>query len=350
MYRATKAHVQDAVKALFWHQGESDSSPPDDSLYFDRFSQLRQAWLEDYAPLDKIYVFQIHPGYCGGDGQSYLRNVQRNFKQHFPEVEVMATVGLDGHDGCHYNDDGYLQMAQWIYRLVRRDFYGATDTTDVEAPDILSVYYTDDSHTQIAIDYDQPVVWPNDTLNASMKDYFYLDGDFGYIKTGYTINDGYTVILELNTNLIFSVLTYLPNSSYNRVPTKYYEGPFIRNTRGVGALSFHEVPIGSGPSAIQRTVPLSWKLEQNYPNPFGADHSLQGQAATVIRYHLPVSGQVRLTVYNTLGQVVKQLVNKKQPKGTHRVTFDAGNLPSGLYFYRLETKGRVLTRKMLIVR
>ncbi len=350
LYRATKAHVQNDVKAIFWHQGESDTYPPDDSLYLDRFSQLRQAWHADYAPLEKIYVFQLHPGSCGGDGQSYLRNVQRTFKEHFPEVEVMATVGLDGHDGCHYYDEGYLQMAQWIYRLVRRDFYAATDTVDVEAPDILAVYYTDDTHTKIAIDYDQQVIWPNDTLNASMKDYFYLDGNFGYIKTGYTTNDGYTVILELNSSFLFSVLTYLPNASYNRVPTKIYEGPFIRNTRGVGALSFHEVPIGSGPSAVRESVPLKWVLEQNYPNPFGEGLSFQGNPSTVIRYQLPTHSHVRITVYNTLGQKVKELVNKNQIKGTYRVTFNAADLPSGIYFYRLQAGDVIRTRKMLLLR
>jgi len=343
LYRATKAHVAGAVKAIFWHQGESDSYPSDDSLYFDRFSQLRAAWLQDYAPVERIYVFQLHPGSCGGEGQSYLRGIQRSFKDHFPEVHVMATNGLNGHDGCHYNDDGYLQMAQWVYRLVRRDFYGASDTLNVEAPDVHDIYYADQAQSIIYLDYDQPVIWPEDSLSASMKNYFYLDGNTGYVQSGYTINGGYTVVLELNGSYDFSVITYLPNSTYNRLPTRVYEGPWIRNERGVGALSFHELPIGSGPSAIRDRAPQVFRLQQNYPNPFNPQ--------TKITYELKTATHVELAVYNTLGQRVHLLVNKNQRAGRYSLTFSGGDLPSGIYFYRLKTSnGFVQTKKMLLLR
>ncbi len=343
LYRATKAKVEKKVKALLWHQGESDSGTPDAEAYTDRFTELRNAWRADYAPLDKIYVFQIHPGNCGGAQQDYFRNEQRNFKRLFPEVSVMATNGLIGHDGCHYNDDGYLQMASWIFPLIERDFYSRTDTLNIDAPDLLNAHYADQTHTQIALEFDQPVIWPEDSLNASMEDYFYLDGEFGFIQNGYTINDGYTVILQMTSAREVSVVTYLPSFSYNHAPTRIYQGPWIRNFRGIGALSFFEAPVGDAPSAIADHKPANWKLNQNYPNPFNP--------STKIKYELPFTNFVKLSVFNVLGQKVRTLVNGKQSAGKYSVTFKSGALPSGIYIYRLKTgDGFSQNKKMLLIR
>ena len=354
LYRSTKAGVATHVKALLWHQGESDSGSPDAEAYYERFSILRNAWKEDYTPLNKIYVFQIHPGNCGGAEQDYLRNVQRLFKADFPEVEVMATVGLDGHDGCHYNDDGYLQMASWVYRLMERDFYHASDTLNIEAPDIQSVYYRDADHTQIAVEYDNPVVWPDDSLGASMKDYFYLDGTSGLVQQGYTINDGYTVILQLNNSSNATKLTYLPSYSYNHVPTRIYEGPWIRGLRGVGALSFFEVPISANPSTLKENqIPGTWFLAQNYPNPFGEGSKRPASSSdnpeTTVQFGIPLPGKVSISVYNAAGQKMISY-NRFFNAGIHAIKLNAANWASGLYFYRIQFSGKTFTRKMTLIR
>jgi hypothetical protein len=74
-------------------------------------------------------------------------------------------------------------------------------------------------------------------------------------------------------------------------------------------------------------APQVFALDQNYPNPFNP--------ATQIRYALPRRAVVSLDVFNTLGQRVATLVNETQETGYHEVRFDATNLASGLYFYRL---------------
>ena len=97
-------------------------------------------------------------------------------------------------------------------------------------------------------------------------------------------------------------------------------------------------------------VPASFKLQQNYPNPFNP--------VTHIRFGVPEkqSGQrVRLQIFNTLGQMVAELINKPMPAGYHEVTWKAINLAgrpvaSGVYFYKLSSGGSVLTRKMLLLR
>ena len=93
-------------------------------------------------------------------------------------------------------------------------------------------------------------------------------------------------------------------------------------------------------------APEQFALLQNYPNPFNP--------STVIRFHLPVPGEVRLTIHNVIGHVVRTLVVGKMAAGTHSAVWDgrdaAGNsVASGLYFYRLRAGDFVRVRKMLLV-
>ncbi len=88
-------------------------------------------------------------------------------------------------------------------------------------------------------------------------------------------------------------------------------------------------------------LPLQLTLAQNYPNPFNP--------ATTISYSLPQAGNVRLTVYNSLGDEVRTLVNTYQSAGTHALVFDADELASGLYVYELRAGGKRLKRKMMLL-
>ncbi len=94
------------------------------------------------------------------------------------------------------------------------------------------------------------------------------------------------------------------------------------------------------------TMPTTMKLQQNYPNPFNP--------ITRINYAIAAQGnarvQVKLSVYNALGQKVKELVNAVQSAGQYSVTFKAGGLSSGVYFYRLVAGSQVLSRKMLLLK
>ena len=87
--------------------------------------------------------------------------------------------------------------------------------------------------------------------------------------------------------------------------------------------------------------PGTFRLEQNYPNPFNP--------GTVISYTLPAAGHVLLRVYNLLGQLVATPVNSWQTAGEHILPFDARNLTSGVYLYRLSIDGASLTRTMTLM-
>lgn len=89
-------------------------------------------------------------------------------------------------------------------------------------------------------------------------------------------------------------------------------------------------------------LPNGFQLDQNYPNPFNP--------ATTIRYRVPQTTDVKLTVYNALGQKVATLVNGIRQAGEYRVTWEAGDLPGGAYFYRLETGKTHITRKMVLIK
>ncbi|MCC5933251.1 MAG: T9SS type A sorting domain-containing protein [Balneolales bacterium] len=97
------------------------------------------------------------------------------------------------------------------------------------------------------------------------------------------------------------------------------------------------VSIGEGIEA-----PLQVSLDQNYPNPFNP--------ATTIRYTLSSPSDVRLDVFNLMGQRVASLQDGFQQTGTYTVNFDASNLSSGVYVYRLQAGGHTLTRKMTLVK
>jgi hypothetical protein len=346
LYRASKAGVAGHVKALFWHQGEADSYTNLAEIYLSQFTRLYDAWRQDYHPLTKIYLFQIHPG-CGGDKQDYLREVQRKFPQSFPDIEMMSTLGLIGHDGCHYNYAGYTQMAEWIWRLLIRDFYGSNDTEQITPPNILRAAFTGPEQNRIALDFDQPVVWPDDTLGYSLKDFFYLDGFRELVSSGYTgVAEPNRIYLELYNASSASVITYLPNATYYG-QYHYYEGPWIRNPRGVGALSFYEFPVEQFVSGMEREAPQNFKLHQNYPNPFNP--------STAISFELQQSARVRIDIVNIYGQVIKILLSKKLTVGFHTVNWkgdrdDGGAAPAGQYFYRLFTDGTCQVRKAVLIK
>jgi hypothetical protein len=89
-------------------------------------------------------------------------------------------------------------------------------------------------------------------------------------------------------------------------------------------------------------LPVAFSLEQNYPNPFNPK--------TVVSFQVPVASDVRLVVYDILGREVAMLVNEKKMPGKYEVEFDASQLSSGVYFYRLTAGQYVECRKMALVR
>ena len=93
---------------------------------------------------------------------------------------------------------------------------------------------------------------------------------------------------------------------------------------------------------LNEEVVNEFSLIQNYPNPFNP--------VTSIDYTLPADLQTRLVVYDVLGRVVKNLVDGVQQQGPHSVRFEAGNLASGMYVYKLTAGQNSEIRRMLLMK
>jgi hypothetical protein len=89
-------------------------------------------------------------------------------------------------------------------------------------------------------------------------------------------------------------------------------------------------------------LPQNYLLSQNYPNPFNA--------STTITYELPSPAAVTLCVYNLLGKQVALLTREKQPAGRHQVTWQAADMPSGIYFYKLQAGDFAEKKKMVLLK
>ena len=95
-------------------------------------------------------------------------------------------------------------------------------------------------------------------------------------------------------------------------------------------------------SGNNKNNPDQFNLSQNYPNPFNP--------TTIINYSLPKAGNVKLTVYNSIGSKVATIVDDNKPAGNYSVQFNGSNLASGIYLYRLETGNYNATKKLILLK
>ncbi|MBX7042170.1 MAG: T9SS type A sorting domain-containing protein [Ignavibacteria bacterium] len=125
-------------------------------------------------------------------------------------------------------------------------------------------------------------------------------------------------------------------------PTPDNPNPFAVKRIIGGLLKFvDEIPTNTDPEVVAG-MPESYSLSQNYPNPFNP--------ATKINFAIPVAGQVTLKVYDVLGKEVATLVNDKRDAGSYSIEFNAANLPSGMYIYRIRSGNFAETRRMMLLK
>ena len=147
------------------------------------------------------------------------------------------------------------------------------------------------------------------------------------VDSATTVQSQYTV----PTGLLFDNITY-----FWRVNAS--------NSLGTGPWSevWSFTPQPTGISPIAGKIPTSFNLFQNYPNPFNP--------LTNIKFDIPKSSYVKITVYDNLGKEVAKLVDKKLPAGSYEVDWNASNYASGIYFYRIETNEFSDVKKMILIK
>lgn len=246
-YRVDQAGLKDKIKAIFWHQGETNSSDVAGyKNYPDNFHQLLADWRRVYTGLEKIYLFQLHPG-CGklkGYGNE-LREIQSQIAKNYEMVDIMSTMGVSGHDGCHFSYEGYLEFAERIFPLVSRDFYGEKIDKTITPPKLLTVQYS--AADELTLLFDQPIVAEETkAVNGDtyfLKDQFFfktaLEDDFVPIGVKSLLVKENSITLKLEEAVKFNFITYLPGKFYTGTK-EIYNGPWlIGSENGLGALSFH---------------------------------------------------------------------------------------------------------------
>lgn len=122
----------------------------------------------------------------------------------------------------------------------------------------------------------------------------------------------------------------------------FVKGGSSQNFRFSGDIYFTDHLVTDTDDISDLNIPQHFELLQNYPNPFNP--------TTTIKFTLPEEGFVNLTVYNMLGQNVKKLVSEFRKAGYHEVQFNASNLSSGFYIYRIKSGKFTSTKKMLLIK
>jgi len=129
-------------------------------------------------------------------------------------------------------------------------------------------------------------------------------------------------------------------------PDTCYVDILVGSETAAGAVGYVDDVQLTGPTAIgesdNQIIPSQFELKQNYPNPFNP--------ATNIEFTIPQTSNVRLIVYNQLGQEITTLVNEQLPAGSYQVDWNAENKPNGIYFYRIFAGDYVGTRKMILMK
>ncbi len=352
-YRSVKSGLRKKYHALFWYQGEYNSI----GGYYNNFRSLYHNWFRDFGDsnddniLKKIYVFQIHPGCVPGE-RSALRELQRTIPDSLPHIEVMSTCGVSGHDDCHYDAFGYWHIADNISRLVAHDIYGSIDTVDILPPNIKKANYADSNHDIIVLEFanaKQGLFLTHDTIIAKklrqLTDYFYLDSLSGNLRV--ILVHGDSLILYLSHASGAKFISYLPDETYYNDDTDIYEGPWVLNNRGIGALSFNNFPISpyvhdTTSSSIDFHKLPEIKL-QCAPNPV--------ISSLTISYILFDSRPIQLEILNLLGKTVLPLEKYSlQQFGEYTSSYDLSTLSAGEYFVRMTARDQILTQKIILIK
>ncbi len=228
----------------------------------------------------------------------------------------------------------------YIYYVIQRD----------TIIDTHSIWVRYDSNTDRIMVYD--TLW-----NCTNNEYVYVD--FMSLKGGYWIYNC-ADFTEVEKRLqyynfadsVLSIISVMPNGSeggYILAEDIGFVGDYYNLAGYVSeyelvACTINGKQYGSyvGVNENSFSFPDQIILHQNYPNPFNP--------LTTIRYELPRQIHVRLAIFDLLGREVAVLVDAVKEPGINEVVWDAGDLASGIYFYRLQTETRMITEKMVLLK
>ena len=241
--RVTNAKLNHGIRGLLWHQGEQSQGAGgidpdyDYKFYQQYFVDISAAWKQDFPNLSNYYVFQIWPGACGDVSRNdQLREVQRTLPRLYSNMKIMSTLGIIPGSGCHYEPAGYQVFSDLIGPLVEQDVHGVKPTEKLTAPNLQQAYFTTAAKNEIALVFDQKVVW-----NPVASSLFFLTDSSGAasgtVASG--SDDGDTIKLQLSGTSTAATITYVKGE----VP--WNQANLIFGHNHIAALTFADVPIAA---------------------------------------------------------------------------------------------------------
>ena len=224
LWRAQQANISDSVRAIVWHQGESDGMVPYND-YLAVWTAMYNGWLVDYPNLEGVYVMQVRSG-CGNP--TWNRNVHRDLPDLLDQViGHMSTTGVTGHDGCHFFNHSYVEWGERIARLIHRDLYGASYGNNIEAPDPISASWL--SSTELQIEFGET---GNGLVLESGADAFFSLSDGVGISMAQVV--GSTVLLTTSAPSQATWVSFVDSSG---------DIPWLVNDLGIGSFAWYELAI-----------------------------------------------------------------------------------------------------------
>jgi hypothetical protein len=193
----------------------------------------------------------------------------------------------------------------------------------------------------------------NQTSTLAISDEVLIDGDITfYVKTSTEVYfdplvfyiDGAEIARWDDGETDWTFFSYPVTAGAHTFKWSYEKDEIESGGQDFVWVDYITFPGIKDPTSIEEdenSIPLTAALYQNYPNPFNPE--------TVITYALNGKGKVDLAVYNLRGEVVSRLVNDVQSPGKYSVTFNAQNLNSGIYFYRLQMNGIIVSSKRMLL-
>ena len=239
-------------------------------------------------------------------------------------TENYQWIGFTGTNVTTYIDTTVLDTTLYTYRVSAYDGYFSSHSNQAEVMTLIPVELT--SFKGIVLDENVKLNWATatETNNSGFEIYRTHQRDKqNWKKIGFVQGHGTTTKPQS-----YSFMDELvPSGSYQyKLKQIDYDGTYEY----------------SNVIDIEIKAPAVYSLCQNYPNPFNP--------ATNIKYQIANDGFVNLTVYNSLGEKVAVLVNEQKPAGSYNITFNASNLPSGIYVYRLKSGNFIQSKKMLLLK
>lgn len=239
LYRVIKSGRREDIRWMFWYQGESNHGTED---YVKLFGQLYNAWKADLPNLEYVVVVQIRPG-CAGPNHAKLRDEQRRLEYEFPNVIVHAASSLPAHDGCHYGGQGYGALGSQLFEIYKRNELGMQPIVYRSAPTVKQITPINSTTVRIEFDRANGIRMTSDVLVAgairTSNDAWFANSNNKLHPTSVSVS-GSSVVLTFPAAV--SRVSYVPDYAYDD-GSIVFQGPWLVNSEGVGALSFHDVPV-----------------------------------------------------------------------------------------------------------